>query len=277
MVVFAYFVEECPLKAECSKNAWRKAKVCSNVGAKDCREMLYQHLKNCSLHWQEGRTEKELKDIVNNANVIREEFEEAEGEEAVAVPSRPAQEDIPRLRTPSRKRSRDRGASSSSRSHRLRDDDMKAVCGGVVEVLAPQLETMMERVAAKHFRADTGGRRRGDDSDRGGGDGGRGGGDGGRGSSASAAGAAAPPLAAAAGASALQVFEPGQQQAQFVRLRRADALALKDSLERTKRAVSQVAGYFRAGAAAFEEEHNRISESLTAVNNALAQADYFSG
>ena len=265
MPVHAYYVEECPFKAECSKKAWKKANVYSRVGAAECREALYQHLSKCSLHWNDRRTEKELKDIVNDTQVFMEEVES--GAEELEEPRRPA--DIPPLRSPSRKRSRDRGASSSSHSHRLRDDDMKAVCGGVLEVLAPKLDAMMERVAAKHFRTDSGA--------RGGGDGGRGGGDGGRGSSASAAGAAAPPPAAAAGAGAMQVFEPGQQQAPFVRLRRADALALKDSLERTKRAVSQVAGYFRAGAAAFEEEHTRISESLTAVNNALAQADFFSG
>ena len=75
-----------------------------------------------------------------------------------------------------------------------------------------------------------------------------------------------------------EISPPLQMQpakSKTVAMKRPELIKVKDSLERTNRAVKQVASYFKAGASAFDEESTRISESLQVVTEAISQADLF--
>ena len=82
------------------------------------------------------------------------------------------------------------------------------------------------------------------------------------------------PAGSAASAESL-VMVPLTKQEDLVTMTRGQLQKIKDSLERTQRAASQCCSYFRAGAAAFEEEAKVIKDSLLAVDDVLVKTNIF--
>ena len=78
-----FFIAECPLKDECSSQAWSRCKKCvSWESEKECRANLFHHFRNSALHWA-GDVEGH-KGLVDLVDVEQEEHEwtDEEPEEA---------------------------------------------------------------------------------------------------------------------------------------------------------------------------------------------------
>ena len=253
-VITEYWVEGCPLADECSETAWKRARVRSRTSADECRQWLRQHIANSSLHWQ-NRTSKEIDDIVANTKVEAGTCEVESDEPPRRHKQEQQQQKQPRDKRP-RSPSRPPKEHHAKRSRGLKSPEPSAaeqeefpiqqvaqvVAGLVAEHIESHLIQSKQELQQK---------------------------------SAPQTPPGLVPGSASSASGGSLVMVPWTKQDDLVTMTRGQLQKVKDSLERTQRAASQCCSYFRAGAAAFDEEAKLIKESLLAVDDVLVKSAIF--